>query len=236
MSQQKPGLVALRDEREKTIKMLVNAFAADLFDVDEFESRVDKAHQAESCEALEVLRQDIEPVTAAGKAQPASTALAVNAETQQALIEARPETRWVISAMGGAERKGNWRVPRTLRVGTVMGGASVDFREALLAPGVTQVKVLACMGGVEIIVPPHLAVECEGIGIMGGFESLDRCTVVADPDRPLLRITGVAIMGGVEVSTRLAGESARRARKRRRLERKAREKGLKEAEQPKQLR
>jgi hypothetical protein len=56
---------------------------------------------------------------------------------------------------------------------------------------------------------------------MGAFELMDRVPAQPDPDRPLLRITGLALMGAVSVETRLPGESARQARKRRRRERHA---------------
>lgn len=226
MSMQKPALLALRDEREETIQRLTDAFAADLIDVDEFEARVDSAHQASDCQALIALRSDVSPTTS-GSDKPASTALvAADPDLQEGLVLAQPKTKWVVAIVGGAERKGRWRVPRKLRVTSVMGGALIDFREAIIAPGITEVKVIAVMGGVEIIVPPTLAVECEGWGIAGAFESLDRYPVVADPGRPLLRITGMAVAGGVEISTRLPGESARQARKRKKKERKARERAL----------
>jgi hypothetical protein len=94
----------------------------------------------------------------------------------------------------------------------------LDFREARLPPGETHVSVFILMGGVQIIVPPELAVETSGMAIMGGFEHLERAPAVADPERPVLRVTGFAMMGGVAVETRLAGESERDARRRRRKE------------------
>jgi hypothetical protein len=57
-------------------------------------------------------------------------------------------------------------------------------------------------------------VECDATAIMGGFEELDRGHGGPDPDRALLRITGIAVMGGVSIETRLVGESSRQARKR----------------------
>ena len=63
------------------------------------------------------------------------------------------------------------------------------------------------MGGIAIIVPPHLQVECDGLAILGHFEGMERTTGEPDPDAPLLRITGVAVMGAVEISTRLPGET-----------------------------
>ena len=168
-----------------------------------------------------VLRQDLVATDETAETEPQQALVHVDKDVQEALIEARPRSKWVVAVMGGTERKGQWRVPKHLRVVTVMGGTELDFREAVLTPGVHNIKIVACMGGVEITVPPNLAVECEGMSIMGGFESMERCPAVPDPERPLLRISGAAIMGGIEISTRLPGESARQARKRLKRERKA---------------
>ncbi len=219
MSTKKPLLVALRDERAQTIAVLGDAFAADLFDVDEYESRVALAEDATTCEALVVLRQDL--VVAEDVSEVPSTALARQSRSEQeALIRAQPNAKWAVAIMGSVERKGPWRVPKKLRVSAIMGGAKLDFREALLAPGVSEVKVLACMGGVDIIVPPDVEVECDGIGIMGSFESGEPSNHSSDPNRPILRIAGLAVMGSVDLQVRLSGESARQARKRRKRERK----------------
>jgi hypothetical protein len=81
---------------------------------------------------------------------------------------------------------------------------------------------------VEIIVPPNLNVESHGIGIMGGFDHNAKYMEQPDPTAPTVRISGVALMGGVEVTVRHAGESARDARQRRRAERKERLRDVKE--------
>jgi hypothetical protein len=72
---------------------------------------------------------------------------------------------------------------------------------------------------VEIIVPPNLPVEADGVAIMGGFAHVDRAPADPDPAAPMLRVTGLALMGGVHIEMRLPGESPREARKRRRRER-----------------
>jgi hypothetical protein len=213
-----PALVALRRRREQIIDALSDHFARDHLDVDEFERRVDLAHRADTSDALEELLGDLEALE---PSEP-SEALVGPVPSPEQLALHRPEDRSLIAVLSGAERRGQWRVPKRLRVYALMGGAVLDFREVLLPPGETEVKVYAIMGGVEIIVPPGLAVECDGIGVLGGFESVDRAPPVPDPDRPLLRITGLAVMGGFEVSTRLPGESARQARRRRKHQRKRR--------------
>jgi hypothetical protein len=92
-----------------------------------------------------------------------------------------------------------------------------------MGPGVTELTIFALWGGVEVIVPPGMNVESHGVGLLGGFEHAAEST--PDPRAPTLRVTGVALMGGVDITVRHAGESARDARRRRRQERreKARE-------------
>ena len=96
----------------------------------------------------------------------------------------------------------------------------MDFREALLPPGETEVWIFTAMGGAEIIVPPGLPVECEGMAILGGWEHREDAAMSQDPDAPLLRVRGLALMGGVEVTTRFPGETNREAKRRRKFERK----------------
>ena len=83
-----------------------------------------------------------------------------------------------------------------------MGGAQLDLREARFAPGVTEIEVLAFMGGVEIYVPAGVRVEAVGMAAMGGFDVNVGDVVTLDPDAPVVRISGLAIMGGVDASTR----------------------------------
>ncbi|HSG48741.1 MAG TPA: LiaF domain-containing protein, partial [Longimicrobiales bacterium] len=131
------------------------------------------------------------------------------------------EREIVIAVMGGATRKGRWAPARRNFAFAVMGGTELDFREAVLPPGVTEVQVFTVMGGVEIIVPPGVNVESHGIGIMGGFDHRGG-EGSYDQDAPTLRITGLALMGGVDITERHIGESARDARRRRKLEAKER--------------
>lgn len=212
----KPSLVALRDRRDQVIAALTEHFAGDILDVDEFDRRIDLAHRARSVAELDDLVTDLAPLPAAAP----TTALVPRTADEAALAHWPKKKRW-LAIMGGFERKGRWTVPQTMRVVCLMGGASIDFREAEFAPGVTELRVTAVMGGLEIIVPPWLAVDCDASAIMGGFEHLERGTGAPDPGRPLLRITGLAVMGGVSIQTRLPGESERDARKRAKKERKA---------------
>lgn len=195
----KPALVALRNRREEVIAALSSHFANDVLGMDEFEHRVELAHGATSVAKLDELLTDLAPA-ADGEA---SKAL-VPTQDSQVAIATRTRKPRVLAVAWGKQRKGVWRVPKDYRVVTVMGGIDLDFREAKLGPGVTEVRVTSVMGAVAIVVPPDLQVECEGRVVLGVFEEMDRSE--RDPDAPLLRITGLSFMGAVEISTRRVGE------------------------------
>ena len=208
-------LVPLKRERENVIKVLIDQYAADNLTVEEFEARLDSAYTAASMAQLEGLLSGL-PVLASQADVPAVPSV------QRAPAESVREHGFQIAIMGGYERKGEWTPPRKLQSLAIMGGAGLDFREARMPPGVTEVNILAIMGGAEILVPPGLAVETHGFGFMGGFEGVDQTGADTDPDAPRLVIRGLAIMGGVEVTVRLPGETARDARQRRKIARKER--------------
>jgi DUF1707 SHOCT-like domain len=212
----------LAEKREKTIQLLIDSFASDRLPVEDFEARLDLAHRAMDLSSLEKLTSDLPAVaTPQPPAQAAPAPSRVPApRPASALPEEIREHQFMVAIMGGHERRGPWTPARKCTVLTLMGGAELDYREARLGPGVTEVQIFAMMGGVEIIVPPGVVVESEGFAFMGGFGHGPGRTDTTPPDAPILRVTGVAIMGGVDIHTRLSGESAGDARRRLRDERK----------------
>jgi hypothetical protein len=211
----------LGQTRQVTIDALCEHFANDAMGVEEFERRVDVAHRAASVEELRELLRDLPggglpvPAGLAGKPSGARGYSVIPAEQVR-------ESGYAIAILGGARRAGRWTPARVNTTIAFCGGAELDFREAAFGPGVTELRVVAVWGGVEIIVPPSLHVECSGVGIMGGFEHAPDLTGEAAPGAPTLRVSGVALMGGVEITVRNPGESARDARQRRREARRAR--------------
>jgi hypothetical protein len=109
-----------------------------------------------------------------------------------------PRSRNFIAVMSGVVRRGAWAVPKHIRALAFMGGVELDLREAVLDPGVTEIEVLAVMGGVVVTVPPNVRLESNGFAFMGGFEDQLKEPASADPNAPVVRLTGFAFMGGVE--------------------------------------
>lgn len=204
----------LAEKREKTIQLLIDSFASDRLSVEDFESRLDGAHKASDLSELERLVSDL-PAKAADN----SRAPAVSRAPAPARSEDIPESQFLVSILGGTERKGSWTPARKTRVLAVMGGTHLDFREAHLPPGVTEVQIFAMMGGAEIIVPPEVRVDSSGIAILGGFGHGPGANEAASPDAPVIRVGGFTLMGGVDIQVRHRGESAREAKRRLRDER-----------------
>jgi hypothetical protein len=201
------------EARDRVIAVLSEAFARGALEVDEFERRVTIAHRSEVPGELVALTSDL-PASSSGAAPPVPTPLARTVVPAELV---RP-AGMIVAIMGGSQRGGQWAVPRQLNVLALMGGSQLDLREARLPAGVVEIRIMAMMGGVQILVPPHLAVEAVGTAIMGGFAHVDRASAQPDPTATLVRITGFCLMGGVHIEMRLPGESERDARRRRKRE------------------
>ena len=207
------ALKRARETRERVIARLSEHFAADTLEVDEFERRVTLAHTKDSPEAIEALLADLPALGDGGV-----PAVAPGPTVVASLVPADEDRQSMFAVFGGVQRGGTWTVPRKLRVTAAMGGVQLDLREARFPPGGVDIHVRAVFGGIDIIVPPGLAVQMHGSAIMGGFAQVDRSPAAPDPEAPMVRVHGVAIMGGVDVRMMLPGESEQSAARRQRRE------------------
>ncbi len=209
-----PRPVPLEQTRQRVFNTLAEHYAYDNLDEPALEERLDRAARATTLDELNQLVSDlpalVEPTAVAGTDAGGGVARAAHV----------PERQVIVGIMGGASRKGRWTPPRQLYVIAMMGGAELDFREARFGPGVTEVTVIAIMGGASIIVSPDVEVEMNGFALMGGFDEQVTAHEPKDPNAPVLRIGGFAMMGGVEVAVRYAGEKPGDAKRREREERK----------------
>src|SRR5437773_1907854 len=104
------SLIALRDRREQVISHLSDGYAADAFDVDELERRLDLAHGARSVAELDALVTDLGELAASLSP---STALAARGPT--AIDDPdRALTKRLRVVLSSIERRGRWSVPRSL--------------------------------------------------------------------------------------------------------------------------
>lgn len=192
-----PKHAALRSLRAQTIEQLTNAFTRDELGLDEFEQRLNGAYAATTPAELEALVGDLSPESAL-----LATELVAGPGAELQTVERPARGQRAVAILGSVERRGHWTVARSSGALAVLGSIVIDLRDVTLPPGVTTLEVSAVLGSIEILVPPTLAVESEGTGILGSFEGLQRLPSGSDPDLPVLRVQGRAVLGSVEVITR----------------------------------
>jgi len=81
----------------------------------------------------------------------------------------------------------------------VLGGADLDFREAVLPGREITLVAVSVLGGTNVIVPPEMRVVDSGVAILGGREVAGDSDESVQPGAPILRITGQCVLGGIVV-------------------------------------
>jgi hypothetical protein len=182
-------LRASNADRERVAKILNDAMAEGRLTVPELEERLDKAYAAKTIGELQPLTRDLPVHTAAAQPLPM-----VSPDTR---IGGRGTSSAAIAVMSGSERRGAWTVPPTFNAFAMMGGVELDLTEARFEDRETTIQAFALMGGIEIVVPEDITVHVTGVGFMGAFE--DKVRTTGPAGAPVVKITGFAMMGGVEV-------------------------------------
>ncbi|WP_420874573.1 LiaF domain-containing protein [Oceanobacillus caeni] len=80
---------------------------------------------------------------------------------------------------------------------TIMGGAEIDLRDAIIAEG-AMLDFTSILGGISIIVPENVQVEISGIPILGGWEDSTRKHGESE-EVVVLKLNCLTILGGVEI-------------------------------------
>ena len=196
-----PEVRATDADRERTAQVLRSSGANGQLTVDELGERVEAAYAAKTRGELERLVEDLGET----RDRPAD-------------VPVRPGddgTRWVVSVMGGSDRKGRWRVGRTSTIVNVMGGSDIHLNDAEFAADVVEMRIFSLMGGSDVWIPEGLDVEVSEFALMGGND-----LKIGEPrpgGGPLLRLKLISIMGGTTVR-----RGRKKSRAERRLERERR--------------
>ena len=178
-----PEVRASDVEREQAVARLREAAAEGRLTLEEFTERIDGAYGARTRGDLDVLVRDLPEASAAPVMLPAR----------------RTPRRWIVSVMGNADRGGRWRVAEHATAVTLMGNATIDLRQAELSGPELTITVFTAMGNTHVIVPPGVDVDLSAIAIMGN--RFDKSRSDAKPGAPLVRVTGVVVMGNIFVRT-----------------------------------
>lgn len=185
------------DDRERVARVLHDSMAEGRLTVNELEERLDKVYAAKTFGDLEPLTRDL-PVADQAKA----VAMPQPVASPSNRIGGRGTSSSAIAVMSGTDRKGVWTVPPTFTSFALMGGVEIDLTEARFEDAETTIQAFALMGGIDIYVPDDITIQVNGSGFMGAFENHAQGQAQPRPGAPLVKITGLAVMGGVDVKRR----------------------------------
>jgi len=195
-------------DRERVANVLREAAGDGRLTMDELDERLDAVYAAKTYAELEPITHDL---PGAGVSHVPAPAPSVAADPTR--FGAEPSSGGAVAILGGFSRKGEWVVPKHFTAFLFMGGGEIDLREARFEDREVNINIVAIMGGCEITVPEDANVRVTGVGIMGAFEHSEPGG--GSPDGPVITISGVAFMGGVDVKRKPTLEAARAARQRR---------------------
>lgn len=204
-----PTVRASDAEREATATLLQEFYSEGRLTLAEFDERTSAAYAARFRSELAELTRDL-PVA---HREPGATLEARSHRAPARRVTGGSGPATSLAIMGGVERTGTWTLPAEHTAFALMGGIEIDLRGAALQAHETTIRAFAIMGGIEIYVPDDVHVEVEGVGLMGGFGEESghwkpdpRPVRQAPPGAPVIRVTGLALMGGIGVRRVPRGE------------------------------
>jgi DUF1707 SHOCT-like domain len=192
-------------DRERIANVLREAAGDGRLTMAELDERLDAVYAAKTYAELEPITHDL-PATGTDY----SPAVSPGAVPDPARFGGQATSAGAVAILGGFSRKGDWVVPKTFTAFMFMGGGEIDMRDARFEDREVSIHIVAIMGGCEVIVPEDARVRVTGVGIMGAFEHT--VSGAETPDGPLITVSGLAFMGGVEVRRQPTVEAAREAR------------------------
>lgn len=207
-------------EREQVAEVVRQAVSDGRLTIVEGDERLRDAYAA-------VFRADLEPVTADLGPVDGVDATAPSVPSASPVRRPlghvdRPSSTTSVAVLSGVTKRGDWTPGHTHRVVAFWGGAELRLRDARLDDAGLTIGAVAIMGGVSIDlrgIPAGIEVTVQAVAIMGGID------VTVDPDTTVVedgfgfmgafddgsgpptgaggarvRVTGLALMGGVSVA------------------------------------
>ena len=188
--------------RELAIEQLSAHFANDELTLEELERRIERVYKASTAAELDRITADLGRQLGP---PPKSGTTPVRLPDAQlvAPIDVAERGR-MLSIMGESKRLGRWSVPRHLDVVAIMSDMRLDLTHAALPVGIVDIDVRVVWAAFRLIVPPGMRVVNQIHAVMAAVNSAtdDLSSVASAGGGPIIRLTGLALMGEVKIVVR----------------------------------
>ena len=183
--------------REAAIDQLVMNYGHNQLSLEAFDRRLEQAMDARTHAELNALTEDL--VMQVDQAYLQQKKSAFGGEFDRDDFE---EVEYIFNILGGSNRRGEWEVPKEIRMINVMGGGQIDLTEAIFTHNTTKIKLFCVMGGATIFVPDGVRVKSKVFSFMGGYDDRAPSSKSINGDHPTIIIEGLMFMGGADVRVR----------------------------------
>ncbi|MGH3375027.1 MAG: DUF1707 SHOCT-like domain-containing protein [Actinoallomurus sp.] len=185
-SPQAPSMRASDQERDATVQRLQVAFAEGRLSDGEFDERMRAALSARTHGDLDVLLTDLPTATVPVAPRPVAPG------------SGPKPGKYAVAYKRGIRHAGRWRVPGTFRAIVYKGSGQLDLRAAELTEPITTILAVAYKSDIEIIVPPGIRVEVNGLGVTRDEDWAGELAA----DAPVVHVRAFAYKGVVETRTK----------------------------------
>lgn len=185
-------------DREAYVEVLQRAYLDGRLSKTEYDERMGAAYEAVTYADLAPLLHDLPVGVGQVPGPPVPVVRPATAAQYPADVTSNSAIMAVFSEVAKDSR---WTVSDGQVAVAVFGSVKLDLRAALLASPVTELKANAIFGSVEITIPGDVEAQVEGVGAFGEYKRVDNRTVTDEaPGKPVVRITGLALFGSVQVT------------------------------------
>ncbi|MGJ8678700.1 DUF1707 and DUF2154 domain-containing protein [Paraglaciecola sp.] len=181
--------------REEVIDTLIYNYSHGIISDKAFERRLDQAMASTNHQEIVDLAKDLEiPKDEQFSKQNAQKERQFNVNYSASESE-EPET--IVNILGGSNRSGQWTVPSEVRIVSILGGADIDFTDAIFTSPNVTVRIFCLLGGDNIYVPENVNVISKAFCMLGGIDNT--APSIASRQAPTITIEGLVLFGGLDI-------------------------------------
>lgn len=181
--------------REEVIDQLIMNYAHGEISEAAFERRLSIA--TESQDNLEIAEQakDLELKVDDKYVNSKKAKMSVNHSAEPVQNEDK-----ILNVLGSNDRSGLWRVPKRIKLFSMLGGSNLDFTDAEFCHPTVTIDVTCILGSENIYVPEGVNVVSKAFAVLGSIENSTPST----PDRnaPTIIIEGTVVLGNIEIKVK----------------------------------
>lgn len=178
--------------KEEVIDVLVHNFSHGYISNEAFERRLDTVIETKSHQTMMDQIADLEstPDETIKKHKEQQFSVNYNEEIAE-------ESDSIVSILGSNDRSGQWVVPKTIRIISILGGSNIDFTDARFNSPNVKVQILSILGGDNIYVPENVNVVSKAFCVLGSIDN--SAPSIASRHAPTITIEGLILFSGLDI-------------------------------------